>query len=210
MQHGATSSMKDGPSDTRANKRAMRKVMCGTMRWSEGCNLSRFKSLHLNSDLMYSLEHVRWKSNCSVYPCGPCRPLCLCTVSSPRIPKVCVDVWPVVCRFPETQINKGRPSWQPIHGDAGSINISYVQLSLTVQSTDRHKVTSAVQDVENETPSPHCSASTLITWMAELFLWISGKDVFIFFYYQHQIDKDKAPQASKVPPVIYYWLKFNL
>lgn len=135
MQHGATSSVKDAPPpDIRLNKRVMWKAMCETMRCLIGYNLSELKSLHLKSDLIYSLEHVRSKSNCSVNPCRPCRPLYLCTISSPQIPKVCVDVWPVVCWFPETQINKGRPSRQPIHRDAGSLNISYVQLSQTVQS----------------------------------------------------------------------------
>lgn len=51
------------------------------------------------------------------------------------IPKVCMEVWPAVCLFPENQINKEQPTRQSIHREAGSINISYVQLSQTVHTT---------------------------------------------------------------------------
>lgn len=124
-------------------KRETKRAMCGTFSCSEGCNLSGFKSLLPNFNLNVSplapgASHTESKWN-TQYP-SAFSPLTLSlpvyNISSVHIPKVCVDVWPVVCLFPETRINKGQPTRQPIHGEAGSINISYVQLSQTVRTVD--------------------------------------------------------------------------
>ena len=181
--------------------------MCRTFSCSEGYNLSGFKSLLPNPNLNVSplapgASHMDSKSN-TLYPCAassssslPPLPqsLPVCHISSPHIPKVCTDVWPSACLFPETWINKGLPTRRPVHREAGSINISYVQLSQTVRTVDCINWSLADSGRVGSNASPRVTHFPIdhrkcvncfcdrIEWMCLLFL------------YQCQTDEDEPPQ----------------
>ena len=123
----------------------MRRAMCRTFSCSVGYNLCGFKSLLPNPNLNISplplsitywfLSQIHSTHVLLLFNSLPLT-LPLYDISIVHIPKVCVDAWTVVCLFPETGINKDQPTRQSIHREAGSINISYVQLSQTVHTMD--------------------------------------------------------------------------
>lgn len=116
--------------------------MCRTFSCSEGYNLSGFKSLLPNPNLNVSppapgASHTGFKSNI-LYPCAASSLLplsyhtCVEYFQCPRFPRYVwtSDPW-CVC-FLKLGSIKGQPARQLIYREAGSINISYVQLSRAV------------------------------------------------------------------------------
>lgn len=122
-----------------------------------------------------------------------CHPTYTCVRYS-FIPEVCVVVWPAVHWFPENRINKEQPTRQPIHREAVSIHISYVQTVRTVDCVSwshRFRMRWIIwsPDVAH-LPIDHKNA-----WIASVkrIKWMC-----LLFLYQCQADEEEEPWVSEV------------
>lgn len=126
-------------------------------------------------------------------------PLPVYSISSVHIPKVCMDVWPVVCLLPETRINTEQATRQSILREAGSINISYVQLSQTVRTVDCINWSHRFR-MEHKLLSP-CYSSSHWSYKCVNCFYICIEWMCLLFLYQCQTDEEEEPWA----PRLHYW-----
>lgn len=198
-------------------KRETRRAMYRTFSCSVGCNLCSFKSLLPNPNLNVSPPALeRHTLNPNQIHCTHALllfnslPLLLPVyyISSVHIPKVCVDVWPVVCSFPATWINKEQPTRQSIHREAGSINISYVQLRQTVRAVDciNRPHGFRTRRLKCSPHVTHLPIDHINVWT--LSLSASNWCVYCFFISVKQMRK-RMPWASKVVLAICYQHTFK-
>ena len=189
MQHGATlhPPWKIGPQTSAGTKERNREgAMCGTFSRSVGYNLCSFKCLLQNPNLNVSPPAPGAESKSNIL-----YPMCRCSSAPPppraehnipgvRILEVCAGASDLcLCLFPETRINKEHQTINP-RGEAGSINISYVQLSQTVRTVDCINRPHRFRIREIKGPPPNMLLIfPLIIWRCELFLYLYPTDVFI-------------------------------
>lgn len=213
MRRGAepASSVKDGPPDIGVDKREkITRAARRTFSCSEGSNLSGFKSLLPNSNLNINPGASRHhtlnlnETYCSRVSSTSPPPPTVYSLTSVRIPKVCVDVWPVVYLFPATWIDTEQPSRQSIPRKAGSINISYVQLSQTVRAAVDCINSSQTQDAQAQ-DALLCYSSSHWSYKCVNCFYICIEWMCLLFLYQCQTEEEAELQGSKVTLARSYW-----